>query len=73
MQSGWRWNGVIRLILKEKSKDMENFEINILIDTLKDLRVIRERINNINDDEYENLTSAVEKIDDAIELMEIGN
>ena len=52
---------------------MENFEINILIDAVKDLRIIRERVNNVNDDEYENLTNAIEKLDEAIELIENGN
>jgi pyridoxal biosynthesis lyase PdxS len=52
---------------------MENFEINILIDAVKDLRIIRERVNNVNDDEYENLTNAIEKLDEAIELIENGS
>ena len=52
---------------------MENFEINILIDAVKDLRLIRERVNNVNDDEYENLTNAIEKLDEAIELIENGS
>lgn len=52
---------------------MENFEINILIDAVKDLRIIRERVNNVNDDEYDNLTNAIEKLDEAIELIENGS
>lgn len=52
---------------------MENFEINILIDAVKDLRIIRERLNNVNDDEYKNLTNAIEKLDEAIDLIENGS
>jgi len=48
---------------------MEKFEIKILTDVVKDLRNISERVKNVNDDEYENLTSAIEKLDEAIELV----
>jgi hypothetical protein len=49
---------------------MEKFEINTLIDVVKHLRISRNRIGNVNDDKYQNLTDAIEKIDEAIELIE---
>jgi hypothetical protein len=52
---------------------MENFEINILIDIVKDLRIIRKRVNIVNYDKYDNLTNAIEKLDEAIELIENGS
>jgi hypothetical protein len=49
---------------------MENFEINILIECVAQLRIIKQRIENVNDDKARELCEAVESIDNAIDLIE---
>lgn len=49
---------------------MENFEINILIECVAQLRIIKQRIENVNDDKARELCEAVDSIDNAIDLIE---
>ena len=55
-----------------KLQIMETAEINILIDCVKQLKIIKERIENVNDEQCNNLNKALSLLDDVIQNIEDG-